>query len=164
MRGRGVLQGGSDIAYGYTTSKREAGVMFHYARLIVGSILMILAALPAKAEDKFFDSAGVKIRYIEQGNGPPVILLHGYSVDIESQWVTTGVVETLAKNYRVIAMDARGHGKSGKPHDPNNTGPRWAATSLACSTISVCRRRTSSATRWARISWLKCLPPIPNAS
>jgi len=66
----------------------------------------------------FFDSAGVRIRYIERGIGEPVVLVHSYAGDLESQWIETGVVDALAQSYRVIAFDVRGHGESDKPHDP----------------------------------------------
>lgn len=63
-----------------------------------------------------FDSAGVPIHYIESGAGAPVVLVHSYAGDLETQWVDTGVFDGLAKQYRVIAFDRRGHGRSGKPH------------------------------------------------
>src|SRR3954469_16881074 len=75
------------------------------------------------AEERFFDSAGIRIRYIEEGRGEPVVLVHGYTSDAEAQWTRTGVLQTLAARYAVIALDARGHGSSGKPHDPAQYGP-----------------------------------------
>ncbi len=88
------------------------------------ALCVAAAALPAlAAEDRYFDSAGVKIRYVVEGEGEPVVLLHGYTNSIESGWVTRGVLPELAKNFRVIALDARGHGKSGKPHDRKDYGP-----------------------------------------
>jgi pimeloyl-ACP methyl ester carboxylesterase len=73
------------------------------------------------AEDKFFDSDGVRIRYIEEGSGEPVVLIHGSSGTAET-WKLSGVFQRLAKNYRVIAMDCRGSGKSDKPLDPKLYG------------------------------------------
>ncbi len=73
------------------------------------------------AQDKFFDSNGVSIRYVEQGQGQPVVLVHGNGGRLET-WTTTGVMQNLARDYRTIAFDARGHGKSGKPHDPKQYG------------------------------------------
>jgi pimeloyl-ACP methyl ester carboxylesterase len=82
------------------------------------------ASGPAAAElaDKFFDSDGVRIRYVENGAGDPVILVHGYASRIEDQWIATGVMPLLARQFRVVAFDARGHGRSGKPHDPKQYG------------------------------------------
>lgn len=63
-------------------------------------------------------SDGVKIHYMEMGRGTPVILIHGYTANSEGKWFKSGIAQALAKTHRVIAMDARGHGQSDKPHDP----------------------------------------------
>jgi pimeloyl-ACP methyl ester carboxylesterase len=76
--------------------------------------------------DSFFDSARVRIRYVERGNGEPVVLVHSYTGDLEAQWARTGVLTALAACYHVIAFDARGHGKSDKPHDPAAYGAEMA--------------------------------------
>jgi pimeloyl-ACP methyl ester carboxylesterase len=73
------------------------------------------------AEDLFFDSNGVKIHYTVQGQGEPVLLIHGFTADIQKQW-TPELMKTLAKDFQVIALDNRGHGKSDKPHDPKKYG------------------------------------------
>jgi pimeloyl-ACP methyl ester carboxylesterase len=88
--------------------------------------LGVLGLSPLQAEalvDQHFDSDGVPIRYVEEGQGEPVILLHGYTSDIETEWVRSDVLPALAAHYRVLALDARGHGRSGKPHDPAQYGP-----------------------------------------
>ena len=77
-------------------------------------------------EDRFFDSAGVPIRYADVGSGLPVVLVHSYTSDLEQQWVAPGLFDRLGGAYRVIALDLRGHGKSGKPHDPLAYGPQMA--------------------------------------
>jgi len=75
------------------------------------------------AESRHFDSAGVRIRTLEAGEGDPVILVHGYTSTTEDQFVRPGVLDALAAGYRVIGMDARGHGLSGKPHEAAAYGP-----------------------------------------
>jgi len=82
-------------------------------------LLLLVGLLPAvvSAQDKFFASNGVRIRYVDQGTGEPVVLVHGYTNDIENNWIATGVLSNLVKDHRVIALDLRGHGKSDKPHD-----------------------------------------------
>ena len=89
-------------------------------------LLLALGAVALQAqpavEDRFFDSKGVPIRYVEAGRGDPVVLVHGFSSSIENNWVAPGVLAALAKDFRVIAFDARGHGRSGKPHDPSAYG------------------------------------------
>jgi pimeloyl-ACP methyl ester carboxylesterase len=76
----------------------------------------------AALHDRFFDSNGVRIRYVEQGQGPPVVLIHGYTGNLERHWINPGVFTNLANDYRVIAIDCRGHGKSGKPTSPRAYG------------------------------------------
>jgi pimeloyl-ACP methyl ester carboxylesterase len=78
------------------------------------------------APDRFFDSNGVQIRYVEQGSGPPVVMLHGYTGTLDRHFVGSGVFAAIAKDHRAIAMDLRAHGKSGKPRDPNAYGEQMA--------------------------------------
>jgi pimeloyl-ACP methyl ester carboxylesterase len=80
----------------------------------------------AAYEDRWCDSAGVPLRYVTAGEGEPVVLAHSYSSDLEHQWVRTGVLEALSAHFRVIAFDQRGHGKSGKPHEPQAYGREMA--------------------------------------
>lgn len=70
-----------------------------------------------------FDSDGVRISYMTRGNvGDPVVLIHGFTVDTHWNWESTGLIDLLAKNFVVIAMDIRGHGKSDAPRDPSLYG------------------------------------------
>jgi pimeloyl-ACP methyl ester carboxylesterase len=89
------------------------------------SVAVLCAALSPTIidaqQDKFFDPDGVRLRYVEQGQGQPIILLHDNGNTLQS-WIDAGVFPNLAADYRVIAFDARGHGKSGKPHDAKQYG------------------------------------------
>jgi len=69
------------------------------------------------APSEFFSSDGLKIHYKSYGQGKPIILIHGWSSNIKGNWVDTKWVEALTPIRRVIALDCRGHGQSGKPHD-----------------------------------------------
>ena len=92
--------------------------------------LSLTSILPARAQsapaDRFFDSNGVKIRYFEAGQGDPVILIHGFSSTADATWRATGVVDKLSREFHVVALDCRGHGKSDKPHDPASYGMSMA--------------------------------------
>jgi pimeloyl-ACP methyl ester carboxylesterase len=87
----------------------------------VAILCFLLIPVTGVAQDKFFDSNGVRIRYVEQGNGDAIVLIHGFGNSLDS-WISSGVLPNLARHYRVIAFDARGHGKSGKPPDVNAYG------------------------------------------
>jgi len=59
---------------------------------------------------------GVRIHHEIVGNGPPLILQHGFTQSIKD-WHRAGYVEALKPHYQLILVDARGHGESDKPHD-----------------------------------------------
>lgn len=80
--------------------------------------LACLLAACAAAQDRYFDANGVRIRYVDAGAGPVVVLVHGLTGDIERAWIHTGILTDLARDYRVLAFDLRGHGHSDKPHEP----------------------------------------------
>jgi pimeloyl-ACP methyl ester carboxylesterase len=63
----------------------------------------------------FVNNHGVKIHYEVEGKGPPIILQHGIAGSGET-WRSFGYVKDLSKDYRLILVDARGHGLSDKPH------------------------------------------------
>jgi alpha-beta hydrolase superfamily lysophospholipase len=60
------------------------------------------------APDQFFDSDGVKIHYRTWGQGDPIVLVHGFTASIDSNWLQPGIVTALAKEFKVIALDNRG--------------------------------------------------------
>jgi len=80
-------------------------------------LAVFLLAGGAAAQDRYFDAGGVRLRYVDQGRGPAVVLVHGFTGDIERSWLNTGLLPDLARDHRVLAFDLRGHGHSGKPHD-----------------------------------------------
>jgi pimeloyl-ACP methyl ester carboxylesterase len=53
-------------------------------------------------------------------------MLHGYTGSLDRHFIANGVFATVAKDHRAVAMDLRGHGKSGKPHDPKAYGDELA--------------------------------------
>lgn len=94
------------------------------AKKYLRSVILLLAflACAARAEDFFFNSAGVRIHYTVEGSGEPVVLIHGFGANIAFNWAQPGIIHGLADTYQVIALDNRGHGQSDKPHDPKEYG------------------------------------------
>lgn len=88
------------------------------------AIYVIAFAFSNSAVSEFFDSEGVKIYFTDsKGTGEPVILVHGHTGS-SNMWDETGISTKLKEKYRVIALDCRGHGKSDKPKNPTDYGPK----------------------------------------
>lgn len=58
---------------------------------------------------------GVRLHYEIEGSGPPLVLLHGTATS-SALWRQLGYVDALARDYQLVLMDMRGHGRSDKPH------------------------------------------------
>jgi pimeloyl-ACP methyl ester carboxylesterase len=95
--------------------------MTHRFALTVACGLLLLAG-SARAEEGTFDSNGVKIHYVVEGKGEPVLLIHGFAVNKDLQWGLPGIIKVLSRDHLVVALDNRGHGKSAKPTDPGKYG------------------------------------------
>jgi pimeloyl-ACP methyl ester carboxylesterase len=66
-----------------------------------------------------FHHEQIEIAYLDEGEGEPIVLVHGFASTAAINWVDPGWVTTLTKaRRRVIALDNRGHGASSKLYDP----------------------------------------------
>jgi pimeloyl-ACP methyl ester carboxylesterase len=66
-----------------------------------------------------FSNGPVEIAYLDEGEGDPILLIHGFASSKEVNWVNPGWVSTLTRaGRRAIALDNRGHGRSSKLYDP----------------------------------------------
>jgi pimeloyl-ACP methyl ester carboxylesterase len=66
-----------------------------------------------------FHHGPVALAYLDEGEGEPIVLIHGFASNKEVNWVYPGWVTTLTgARRRVIALDNRGHGASSKLYDP----------------------------------------------
>jgi pimeloyl-ACP methyl ester carboxylesterase len=86
--------------------------VFWFARPADVSFDEVRASIPNSDSSHFADIDGVRIHYQEKGTGTPLILIHGYT---SSTYSWKDVFEPLAKTFRVIAVDLKGFGFSGKP-------------------------------------------------
>ena len=74
-------------------------------------------ARPVKS-NSFSVSDGTRIVWHETGAGRPLVLIHGFFSDADTNWIKYGHAELLVKaGFRVIMPDLRAHGNSDKPHD-----------------------------------------------
>jgi pimeloyl-ACP methyl ester carboxylesterase len=63
-------------------------------------------------------SDGIALAYERHGEGPPVVLVHGFGSSRMQNWKSTGWFSGLTQaGFSIVAMDCRGHGDSGAPHD-----------------------------------------------
>lgn len=84
------------------------------------AVLCVATLLPtfARAQDEplgqegFLDAGGVKLHYVTRGEGPLVVLLHGFP-DFWYTW--RDQIPALAEHHQVVALDLRGFNKSGQP-------------------------------------------------
>jgi pimeloyl-ACP methyl ester carboxylesterase len=68
-----------------------------------------------------FSNGAVDIAYLDQGEGEPIVLVHGFASTKEVNWVNPGWVSTLTRaGRRAIALDNRGHGASSKLYAPSD--------------------------------------------
>jgi len=66
-----------------------------------------------------FRNGEVEIVYLDEGEGEPIVLVHGFASNKEVNWVHPGWITTLTRaGRRAIALDNRGHGASSKLYDP----------------------------------------------
>jgi len=98
---------------------RNAGLL---SAATLAAAYLVVRTQSARAErqhppsGRFVDVDGVRLHYIEQGEGPALVLLHGNMV-MADDFRCSGLLERLAQTYRVIAFDRPGFGYSNRPRD-----------------------------------------------
>src|SRR6266699_2439594 len=77
--------------------------------------------LMTRVEDKFVTADGLRLRYIEAGVGPPVLLLHGASLGSSADVFIRNLAPLAGAGFRAIAYDQPGFGLSDVPSDHSPT-------------------------------------------
>ena len=77
--------------------------MKNASRKTLASLLFLFFAGSSFADT--FDSDGVEIYYTDQGQGEPVVLVHGYTATGLNNWVNPGIAEKLSDSFRLIILD-----------------------------------------------------------
>jgi hypothetical protein len=93
--------------------------------LVFASVLVCRYVSSAALESDFFDARGVKIHYLIEGTGEPVVLIHGLDSSAAINWEMPGTIDALAKDHLVIALDLPGYGQSDKPVEASAYGRQW---------------------------------------
>jgi len=103
-------------------SKRSVGLAASavVTAAVLGGAALLTHARARRAErqqpprGRFLDLDGVRLHYLERGDGAPIVLLHGNGTMIED-WEISGVLDLAAERHRVIAFDRPGFGYSARP-------------------------------------------------
>ena len=92
------------------------------ATLLLGAAALINRQLAKKAQrdnppqGQFVDIDGVRLHYVERGDGRPLVLFHGNGSMIQD-FESSGLIDLAAENYRVIVFDRPGFGHSLRPRN-----------------------------------------------
>lgn len=92
----------------------------------------------------FFKRDGLKLQYFEAGEGPPVLLIHGWGGRARRQWQKT--VMELRGSYHFYALSLRGHGHSEEVDDPEYD---WRDLAADCDAL----RETVGVERWMVVGY-----------
>lgn len=123
--GRGPLTEARPGALARTGAAGGAGRTGRLCLLLAGTAAMAAAAIAVRRQTEraearhppageFRSVAGVRLHYLERGEGQPLVLLHGAG-SLTDDFVLSGLVEEAAKRYRVIVFDRPGYGYSERP-------------------------------------------------
>jgi pimeloyl-ACP methyl ester carboxylesterase len=93
-----------------------------FAGLIALAAVGCRCGVAAAVASATFAARGVRIHYLVEGSGEPVVLIHGLYSSAEINWQWPGTMAALAKDHQVIALDLPGHGGSDKPDDESAYG------------------------------------------
>jgi haloacetate dehalogenase len=92
-------------------------------------------AIPGFAYDRLAGAGGVAINVAHAGQGPPVVLLHGFP---QTHLMWSAVARDLSRDHSVIALDLRGYGDSGKPDTA--TPDTYSKRTMAADVVEVAAR------------------------
>jgi pimeloyl-ACP methyl ester carboxylesterase len=111
-------------------AKRGGGLLAAGALALAGAAFIVnrRSALAERSHPplgSFITSDGVRLHYVEHGNGPPVVFLHGNGVMIEDMLISR-VFDRTARSWRAVAFDRPGFGHSERPR-----GLSWTAAAQA---------------------------------
>ena len=112
-------------------SARTSSLLGVAALALAGSAVLVNRRAAQAERDylpkgRFVTVDGVRLHYVEKGNGPPVVFLHGNGAMVED-FLISGVVDQASSAYRAIVFDRPGFGHSDRPQDRSWTAAAQAA-------------------------------------
>lgn len=90
----------------------------------------------AHPPERFVGVDGVQLHYVERGEGPSVVLLHGDGGST-LDFTMSPLVDLLAERYRVIVIDRPGHGHSDPGNTPGSLREQAALVRAALQTLGI---------------------------
>jgi pimeloyl-ACP methyl ester carboxylesterase len=108
----------------------------------------------------FFSHNGVQLAYYDEGQGFPLLLIHGFASNAHVNWVHTGWFAALTKaGFRVIAIDNRGHGASQKLYETQDYPLATMAADAAALLmhLQIAKAHVMGYSMGARITSFLCL-------
>lgn len=101
-----------------SNARRNSWMLLGAAALAASAYVVRERTRRAQAENppvgRFVEVDGVRLHYMERGEGEPLVLLHGDGSLIQD-FMSSGLVEAAARSYRVIVFDRPGYGYSERP-------------------------------------------------
>jgi len=94
------------------------GIAFGLVILVVGGLVLFAARTARRVEQalpplgRFIDIDGARIHYLDEGDGPTLLLIHGLAGQMRN--FTYALLDKLKRNYRVVILDRPGNGYSGR--------------------------------------------------
>ena len=118
-----LLNSGRGLSKSYSSAQGTShqiavGASVVAAALVISALVNRVVAKNAERNNppagKFLEVGGVRLHYVEQGDGDPLVLLHGNGSMIED-FASSGLIDKAAQRYRVIVFDRPGFGHSERP-------------------------------------------------
>ena len=99
--------------------RRHPLLLLGTAAALAASALFVRAKTKAAErenppEGRFITVRGVRLHYVERGQGDPLVLLHGNGAMVRD-FATSGLLDRAARSYRVVVFDRPGYGHSARP-------------------------------------------------
>jgi pimeloyl-ACP methyl ester carboxylesterase len=102
-----------------------------------------------------FQHDGFELAFMDEGEGEPVLLIHGFASSAKVNWISTGWTNFLQDSgFRAIAFDNRGHGQTSKSYREEDYAPGMMASDAAALLhhLGISRAHVMGYSMGARIS------------